>query len=98
MRSAQAPVFVEAIKNRAGKEIISLPQSGGQSAEIIAQIKLPQAPAPDFIGLKSHGVVREPNLAVVNVIADQRLQGEPGARLDYQIRINIRERALVLPR
>ena len=68
MRGAEAPVFVHAIKNCAGEKVISLAKRGGRVAEIIAQIKMPETPAPDFVGLKSDRVDRQPPLAVINVI------------------------------
>src|ERR1051326_6256710 len=64
---------------------------------IVAQIKMTDRPTPDVVRLEGERVQQHAPVATVDIVACLRIQGNPRARLELEIRIQISERLLVCP-
>jgi hypothetical protein len=69
VKGAKAPVFVQAKVNAAVNEIVARSERGWPSAWVIAEIEIPQAKAPDVIGLQRDSVKSHAPMIIGDVVA-----------------------------
>ena len=93
MKGMEGPVFVETVINAAAEEIVALTERSWAEAGIVAEIKVPEADAPDVVGLKSDGVKSHAPAAIGDVIASEGIESDPGAWVKGEIGAEISEGA-----
>src|SRR5436305_1570653 len=93
--SAKSPVLVKFVQKTVENQIVALAKSGGDRSKIIAQIIMGDGPAPEIARLDRQGMKGQGEITVRDIITDQRLECEPRARAQDQIRKDVRKSGLV---
>ena len=92
--NARRPVFVHPIIKAGGNQIVAEPQA---EAGIAVEVAMAEAQTPDVVRFQNQTMIRLDPAATIQIVAGVRLEGQPGAWLEFQRRGERGERGLVRP-